>query len=316
MPQSSWQGILRVLDAKRFGLAQEEHGLSQLAGSRSAFDRVHSLLFAPGDDDRKLSRALESQAHAVIADLEDAVAPNAKSRARDVVRELFGRNTSNVLRIVRVNAVGTPYFEEDLDLVLGLNIDGVMLPKATVQSVARLSKAGPVLALLESATGIRSAGEIAECDNVHALALGSIDLGAEVGIQRRDDGQELLYARSKLVIDSTAAGLRQPFDTVYTAFKDMIGLEAEARLARSLGMGGKLCIHPDQVGVVNRVYAPQPEEVEAARDLIASYEASMDSGQGVMTLRDEMVDRALLRRARRVLDAADIRPRRSSGGPE
>ena len=266
------------------------------------FDQVHSYLFAPGDDEHKLALALDSSAHAVIADLEDAVASTAKARARAVVASVFCAASPGRLRIVRVNAIDTPYFAEDLALASQLPIDGILVPKATAESLERLGPDGPpVLALLETAAGVQDSAVITRLDRVHAVVLGSIDLAAEVGMRPRADGLELLYARSKLVIDSAAAGIAAPVDIVHTAFRDAAGLAAEAGLARSLGMGGKLCIHPAQVNVVNTVFAPTPAEIEAAHKLIAAYELSLQSGRGVAGIDGEMIDLALVRKAKRLL---------------
>jgi citrate lyase beta subunit len=134
--------------------------------------------------------------------------------------------------------------------------------------------------------------------------LGGLDLGAELGLQPRTDGAELLYARSKVVVDSAAAGLRPPFDVVHLATRDEPGLEAECRLARSLGFGGKACIHPAQVPVVNAAFRPTATEVEWARQVLDAAEEGLRDGRGVVALDGAMVDAPVVERARRILTEA------------
>ena len=120
-----------------------------------------------------------------------------------------------------------------------------------------------MIAIVETAQGLRLAYETASHPRVEALVLGAVDLGLELGLEVRPDGQEVLFARSKLVLDSAAAGIRGPFDLVHLDVRDGEGLEAECRLARSLGFRGKACIHPAQVDIVNAVFAPGEGELDA-----------------------------------------------------
>jgi citrate lyase subunit beta/citryl-CoA lyase len=270
---------------------------------------VRSLLVAPGNDERKLLKALESGADAAVADLEDAVVPAEKETAREVVGAVFGSTHDGVpARLVRVNGAGTPYFAADLEVVAGLPLDGLVLPKATPQAVAALGQSGPpVVAIVETAAGVRAAYEVAASPRVAALMLGAVDLAAEVGIEPRPDGLELLYARSKLVFDSAAAGIRPPFDVVHLDVRDDEGLEEECRLARSLGLLGKACIHPAQVPVVERAFAASDAEVEWARSVVDAFEAAEQDGAGVLALDGAMVDLPVVTRARRILSEAERR---------
>ncbi|HEY1367526.1 MAG TPA: CoA ester lyase [Gaiellaceae bacterium] len=268
----------------------------------AALFNVRSLLFAPGNDERKLRRALESDADAVVADLEDAVVPAEKAAARDVVASIMRGPRC----VVRVNAAGTPYFDDDLALVRTLELDALVLPKATPEAVAALGEQGPpVIAIVETARGVREAHEVASCARVAALVIGAIDLGAELGLEPRADGAEILYARSKVVVDSAAAGVRPPFDIVHPDVHDDAGLEEECRLARSLGFRGKACIHPRQVPIVNRVLGPSEAEVEWARGVVAAFEEAETEGRGVLAVNGEMIDLPVVERARRVLAEAE-----------
>jgi citrate lyase beta subunit len=268
---------------------------------------LRSLLFAPASDEQKLTKALASDADAVVADLEDATAPHEKEAARGIVERLFSDTETRPARAVRVNAPGTEWFEGDLELVdrLQLDLDLLILPKATPSTVAALGPSGPpVLAIVESAEGLRLAYETAAAERVFGLALGSHDLGAELQTSARPDGLEILYARSKVVADSAAAGRRPPFDTVYLDVRDPAGLEQESVLASTLGFRGKLCIHPGQIEVVNRVFAPSEEELVWARRVLEAYEQGLRDGRGAVALDGKMVDMPIVRKAKRLLSEA------------
>ena len=265
---------------------------------------LRSLLFAPGSDERKLAKALSSDADAVVCDLEDAVAPREKESARDVVAGALRGAPPGPARLVRINAAGTPWFEDDLAFAAALALDGLVLPKASPESVELVGSAGPpVVAIVETAMGLRQAFEIAREPRVAALVLGAVDLGAEVGLEPRPDAQEILYARSKVAVDSAAAGLRGPFDVVHLDFGDSTGLEEQCRLARALGFRGKACIHPGQVETINRIFAPSAEEVEWARGIVAAFEGQ---NEGVLSVNGTMVDKPVVERARRVLREAGL----------
>ena len=174
---------------------------------------------------------------------------------------------------MRINAADTAWFADDLAWAGTLELDGIVLPKASPEAVDALGPEGPpVVAIVETALGLRQAFEIASQPRVAALILGSVDLGAEVGLETRSDGQEILYARSKVTFDSAAAGLRGPIDVVHLDFEDTAGLEEQCRLARALGFRGKACIHPAQLETINRVFAPSESEIEWARRVVDAFE--------------------------------------------
>ena len=198
-----------------------------------------------------------------------------------------------------MNAPDTHWFEEDLALVRELELEAVILPKATPDAVAALGPDGPpVIAIVETAQGLRQAYETASTRRVAALVLGAVDLGAELGLEPRPDGLEILHARSRVVVDSAAAGIRPPFDVVHLDVRDDSGLEAECAFARSLGFRGKACIHPRQVPIVNRAFAPSDREVAWAQRVVEAFEAS---GEGVLAVNGEMIDLPVVERARRIL---------------
>jgi citrate lyase beta subunit len=271
-----------------------------------AIARARTLLFAPGSDERKLRRALESEADLVVADLEDAVALSKKEEARALVVRLFAEAAATRPRAVRVNGAATDFFAEDVAAIDALDLHAIVLPMATPDGVAALGDEGPpVIALVETAQALRQAYEIASSPRVVALGLGAADLGAELQLEPRADGHEILYARSKLVVDSAAAGIAAPFDLVHLDVADDEGLEGEARLARSLGFRGKICIHPRQLPVVNRVFVPTEAEVAWAEDVTAAYAGAARNGRGALTVDGALVDIAVVQRAERVLARAN-----------
>ena len=207
---------------------------------------------------------------------------------------------------MRVNGADTAWFADDLALVGELPLQALVMPKATPDAVAALGPDGPpVIAIVETAAGLRSAYQTASSSRVAALLLGAVDLGAELGLEPRADGLEVLYARSQVVVDSAAAGIRPPFDIVHLEVHDDAGLEDECRLARSLGFRGKACIHPAQLDVVHRVFAPTDEELDWARRVVDAYERETGEGRGVFALNGAMVDLPVVERARQILAEAE-----------
>jgi citrate lyase beta subunit len=241
----------------------------------------------------------------VVCDLEDAVPPGEKDAARELTRRTLvttRKAPEPLLRMVRISAVRTAYWEDDLRAVEDLDLDAIILPKATPETLEALGDDGPpLIAIVETAAGLRLAYETACRTRVAALALGAVDLGVELALEPREDGFEILYARSALVVDSAAAGIRAPFDVVRLDWHDEARLERECRLARSLGFGGKLCIHPAQLRVVNHVFGPATEDVAWARRVLDAYDEGLSTGRGVVALDGQMIDLPVVERARRVL---------------
>ncbi len=267
---------------------------------------ARSFLFAPASDEHKLRKALASEADVVVADLEDAVSFEQKDAARDVVRGTLADEPYRGLVAIRVNGADTAFFAADIALVQELRPDVVVLPKATPGAVGALDEEGPpVVAIVETADGLRHAYEVASRPRVEALVVGTVDLGVELRLEPREDGLEILFARSKVVLDSAAARIRGPVDRVFLDVRDGSGLEADTQFARSLGFRGKACIHPDQVEIVNRVFTPSDEELSQARRVVEAYEQAVGEGEGVTALDGEMIDLPVVERARQVLALAE-----------
>jgi citrate lyase beta subunit len=267
---------------------------------------ARSFLFAPASDEHKLRKALASEADVVVADLEDAVSFEQKDAARDVVRGVLADEPPRGLVAIRVNGADTAFFAADIALVQELRPEVVVLPKATPDAGDALGDEGPpVVAIVETADGLRHAYEVASLPRVEALVVGTVDLGVELRLEPREDGLEILFARSKVVLDSAGARIRGPVDRVFLDVRDGSGLEADTQFARSLGFRGKACIHPDQVEIVNRVFTPSDEELSQARRVVEAYEQAVGEGEGVTALDGEMIDLPVVERARQVLALAE-----------
>lgn len=277
-------------------------------------------MFAPGIDRRKVEKAVGLGVDVVILDLEDSVDTSRKAEAREiVVSVLKDRNTAKELW-VRINPPETDFFLGDIMDVVAARPDGIMMPKAeSAEGVARVDwiigllearhgiEKGSIdlVPLVESARGIKSAGEIAAgSDRVKRLSFGAVDYTLDMGIELTKDTAELFYARSALAVASRSAGLEGPIDTVYTDVKDSEGLSADCRLGRSLGFQGKLVIHPAQVEVVNSVFSPTAEELARARKIVEVYEEALAAGSGVAQLNGKLIEKPVALRARRILEVA------------
>jgi len=256
-----------------------------------------SYLFVPADRPERFAKALASGADAVIVDLEDAVAPSAKDAARAVLADWLARGAGRV--VVRINSADTPWFADDLALARSPNVAAVMLPKAErSDDLARIPH-GCLLPLVETAAGIDALRDVARSPHVQRLVFGSIDLQADLGIA--GDDQELLLFRSQLVLHSRLANLAPPVDGVCTALDDEAALEAEARRARRLGFGAKLCVHPRQVNTVNHGFTPSADEVAWARRVL---DAAAAADGAAVAVDGKMVDKPVLLRAHALLQQA------------
>jgi citrate lyase beta subunit len=213
-----------------------------------------SVVFVGAHDADALAAALASEADAVVADLEDGTPADAKAEARETVARAFATERTRPARLIRLNELGSELAVADLELVGTLTLDGVVVPQASAETIDGAAVAGlPVLAVIESARGLRDAYEIASRPFVSALQLGANDLARDLRLERRADGVELLHARSRLVVDAAAAGLAGIFDRVLAGV-DEEELERDALFARSLGFTGKSTTSPAHAAVINRVF--------------------------------------------------------------
>ncbi|MDR7314649.1 CoA ester lyase [Brevibacillus nitrificans] len=292
---------------------------------------ARTWMFVPGSDVRKLEKVAQSPVDAIIYDLEDAVAREEKAMARDLVKAELHKPSSpdTPARFVRVNAMDTPYCEQDVKACLASDLRGIVLPKAEeTDAIVRLdewlseweaSEASDgqrgqqrdsleIVPLIESARGLHHAYEIARSSKrVQRLMFGSIDFALDISAELTTDGLELLYARSQLVVVSRAAGIGAPIDAVYPHFHDKEGLIRETQRAKRLGFEGKLLIHPSQIAAVRDVFAPSREELGEAESIVAAYEAAVVSGIGSIQIGGKMVDLPVYERAKRIVDEAQER---------
>ena len=278
---------------------------------------LRSFLFAPGNHARRVEKALSLDADAVILDLEDAVATAEKRATRDAVTAALAR-PRRALLYVRVNAVDTEFCYGDLAATVRPGLDGVILPK--VESAAGLATADWLIAQLEREQGlapraidlvpiIETARGLNQIDailsagtRVKRIAFGAGDFTLDVNMAWSRGEAELAYARAKIVTASRAAGIEAPFDTVWVDLADEEGLEASARTALGFGFQGKMCIHPNQIAVVNRVFTPSEPEVAFAERVVAAFARAEAEGSAAIQLDGKFIDYPILYRAQRVLE--------------
>lgn len=262
---------------------------------------LRSYLFVPGNRPERFAKACESGADAVIIDLEDAVTPDEKPLARETVASWLSADNPVY---VRVNAADTEWFQDDVAAIQRPGVAGVVLPKAEgKEQVALLASRLPshvrIVPLAETALGVWNALELASAPRVERLVFGSIDFQLDTGIA--GDDEELLYARSRLVLASRIAGVLPPLDGVTTALENDDILAADVLRARRLGFGGKMCIHPKQVRAVNCGFLPSEQEVAWAKTIM---EAIGSMGEGALRLDGKMVDRPVIEKARKIMELA------------
>lgn len=278
---------------------------------------ARSLLYVPGNrPDLMEKAAARSGADALILDLEDAVPPAAKDEARRAVAAWLRRGAGAATAVVRVNAGEA--LEADLAALReARGVAAISLPK--VASCADLERCDallgdwdvPVLALVESATGVLDARAIAAHPRVVRLALGEADLAAELGAEPSEHGAEMLAVRTQILLASAAAGIAPPVAPVSTDFRDLDALRRTTLALRRMGFGGRAAIHPAQVPVINQAFTPSAEEVERARRIVARFE---EAGGRPCTGEDgRMIDEPVARAARRVLERSQTNPKPSRG---
>jgi citrate lyase subunit beta/citryl-CoA lyase len=286
---------------------------------------LRSFLFAPGNHARRVEKALTLDADAVILDLEDAVATAEKPATRAAVAEAITAPRTGS-PYVRVNAADTEFCCGDLVAVVRPGLDGIILPK--VESPATLTtidwvllqiererglKEGAIdlIPIIETARGLRDIDAIlASGTRVKRAAFGAGDFTLDVNMIWSRNEAELSYARARVVTASRAAGIEAPFDTVWIDLQDQEGLEASARTALAYGFQGKMCIHPNQIAVVNRVFTPTNAEIDFAEHVVAAFAKAEAEGSAAIQLDGKFIDYPIVYRAQRTLDAmAAIRAR-------
>jgi citrate lyase subunit beta/citryl-CoA lyase len=281
---------------------------------------LRSLLYVPGNMPSMLQNMPVFGCDAVIIDLEDAVPHTEKDAARRLVRRfLEGYRDRDKEILVRINALDTPWAQDDLREVIPGLPDGVRLPKAdTPEVVERLDtllteleeerglEIGRfrILPSIESALGVINCIDIAQSSSrLLGLAFGAEDYTANMEIERTKAGDELMNARARVVWAAKAAGI-PAIDSIFADVKDMEGLRRETELVKALGYTGKSLVNPRQIEVVHAVFAPKPEEIAYALEVIEAIQRAREMGTGVISLGGKMVDAPVVKRAYRILRTA------------
>lgn len=273
-----------------------------------------SVLYIPGSRESALLKARSLATDAIIFDLEDAVAPDAKTEARALLkRELSDGGYGARARLVRINGLDTEWGHDDLQALVPTAPDAILLPKVeTPQQVAVVAEhisnvpaaaATRVWAMMETPAGILNATAIAAAPGMGGFVLGTNDLAKDLGCRYRADRLPLQTALQTCLLAARAAGIAC-VDGVYNAFKDESGLRAECEQGRDLGMDGKTLIHPAQLSVANEVFAPDSTEVELAERQISAFETALAQGEGVAVVDGKIVENLHVETARATLAKA------------
>lgn len=286
-----------------------------------------SWLFVPGDSEKKLGKAAATGADVIIVDLEDSVAPDNKPAARDLARGWLAehRGAAGFGRWVRINALDTPYWRDDLAGVMPGAPDGIMLPKSAGPEAVRalgaelyefeqqfgISVGATRIVALVSETAAAAISIPGYVDmplpRLHGLVWGGEDLSAAIGAARKYDAQgrwtdAFRFVRVQTLLTAHAKGVL-PLDTLHAEFADLEGLKRIAEEARADGFGGMLAIHPAQVPVINAAFTPSEEELGEARAVVAAFAAQPDAG--TLQIGGRMIDRPHLVLAKRLLGIAE-----------
>ncbi len=282
---------------------------------------LRSMLFLPGNNPNMLINGNALGADAIIFDLEDAVSPAEKDAARILVRNTIRyMDFTGCQIIVRINSADTAYWQKDLDMILPEHPTMILLPKActaedlkTVDTyMQQVEKANAMtvggvklIALIETALGVENAFAIAcSTERIHGLFLGAEDLTADLRCKRTKQGQEIFYARTRLVNAARAAGV-EVYDTPFTDVNDDAGIYDDAQLAKSFGFSGKAAISPRHVEAINETFSPTAAEIEYAYAVMEAIEEAKLQGKGAVALRGKMIDAPVVARAQRVIEAAE-----------
>jgi len=280
-----------------------------------------SMLFLPGNTPNIIINGDELGADAVILDLEDAVSPSEKDAARILVRNairLMKFEKSEVL--VRINSMDSEYWKSDLDEIVPLKPDVIMPPKmscaADVQAIDEYitelessfgieNNSVKLMPLIETALGVENAFQIAAASRrVCALQLGGEDLTADLRCKRTKEGNEIDYARKRLVCAARAAGV-DAYDTPFTDVNDDEGIYADAEYAKSLGFTGKASISPRHVAAINHVFSPSQEDIDYAYEVMEAIRIAKEQGRGAISLRGKMIDAPIVARAQQTIAMAE-----------
>lgn len=274
-----------------------------------------SMLFVPGSEPQRISKAQGLRADCLILDLEDAVATEAKVSARQTVCDAISNwpQACGAEVVVRINASDTPYFEDDLGAVLQAGCNAIMLPKSeTAEQVASVAQRvqqsnASLFALVETALGVINASQIAQsASNILALCFGHVDFARDMGVDSMDATQGAVYhARAQIALAARAAGI-DAIDNVSLAIRDEQDFEDDAQAGALLGYRGKLCIHPSQIKTANWVFSPSEDQIVWAQKVIKAWALAQKKGLGVFSLDNKMIDAPVIAAQENVLARAEL----------
>jgi citrate lyase subunit beta/citryl-CoA lyase len=283
---------------------------------------IRSLLYVPGDKSNMIKKAFSLDCDGIIFDLEDAVSISQKNLARVLLIEQLTNNSWNQKTVlIRINDYLTDFYAEDIVAVGKIIPHGVIVPKSNEAAVKktcdelsqieskRQIKANTIklIPLVETAYGIENISSIITASpRVYAVQFGAEDLTRDLGITRTKTGEEVLYAKNRMVIACKAAGV-EPIDTPYTDFNDETGLLNEINISKGMGMTAKTCIHPKQIVPVNQAFSPTLEEIALAERIIAVSEEPDNIHSGAFALDGKMIDAPIIARARKTLETAKLK---------
>jgi citrate lyase subunit beta/citryl-CoA lyase len=278
---------------------------------------LRSMLFVPANNARRVEKALGLDADAVILDLEDAVAAAEKPAARSAVIEALSKPRSGLV-YVRVNGLGTEWCYRDFAEIVRPGLDGILLPKAERAADLHIAdwlmraleaerglEPGMIdlMPIIETGVGLDAIGEICASGARHKrVVFGAADFTLDMNMQWTRDEAELAHARAQIVLASRVAGLESPVDTVWARLQDSDGLRASARTSLQMGFQGRMCIHPDQIGIVHEVFTPSAEEHARALRVVAAFEEAERTGLASIRVDGQFVDYPIVAKARRVLE--------------
>jgi len=279
---------------------------------------TRSVLFAPANHAGRIARLLSSDADVAVLDLEDAVALNEKENARAAAVEAIGSQKHPRL-MVRINGMASSHCHSDLLAVVRPGLAGVLVPKvesprdvaivdwvlSQLEAQRSACRTIEIIPLIENAAGVLAAAEIARASQrVRRLAFGVVDYVHDLRLEPPDGNSAIDFARNQLVHASRAAAIDRPIDGVVTQVRDADRFKHEALRARRSGFGGKLCIHPDQVGLANECFQPSESEIRRAQEVVEAFGKAEARGEAAITLDGEFIDYPVAERARRIIAEA------------
>lgn len=270
-----------------------------------------TALYIPASKPRALEKAKELAADAILFDLEDAVAPEEKTSARNLLIEVLSEGGYGArVKIVRINGLDTPWGREDAKALsaLGGKIDGLLVPKVNaphdLHQVAEVAPGQKLWAMMETAHAMLNAADIAAHPRLAGMVMGTNDLAKELGSRNRADRLPMMAGLGHCLLAARAHG-RIILDGVYNAFKDDEGLRLECEQGRDMGFDGKTVIHPAQLEITNEAFSPSVSELDLARRQIAAFEEAAAKGEGVAVLDGKIVENLHVVTARALLAKAE-----------